>query len=172
MYIETKEIGPDGLDFDRRIEYTLPRLPGGEEPIRLGTVHLTGELYRTDSGIAFTGDIETLAKLSCSRCLELYMFPLEVHFDLLYTTAREVVESGEGRVDDGSVTLARFDGSRIELEELLSEQIYLGLPLKPLCAADCHGLCSRCGMNLNLETCGCREEHAGDARLNVLKPPV
>ena len=87
---------------------------------------------------------------------------------LVQQTAR-----GERRIAEESITHARYDGARINLAELLEEQVYLGLPLKPLCRADCRGLCSRCGTNLNVEACECPERQDGtrteDPRLLTLK---
>ncbi len=168
MYLETKEIGPEGLAVDRRLELT-PQTGRGEEPIRVGPVHLSGELFRVDGDIAFSGDIETVAALSCSRCVEPFDLPLGLHFNLLYVAAPEETLKGESRVHDDSITISHYDGERIDLDELLAEQIYLGLPLKPLCTPDCKGLCAGCGANLNLEACRCREERSGDPRLLGLK---
>jgi uncharacterized protein len=168
MYIETKEIGPEGLSVDRLIE-RLPIPVKGDEVIGIDRVHLTGELLRASGGISFTGDIGTVARLQCSRCLEQFALPLELHFDLLYTTAPETEGAGESRVDEDRITESHYDGERIDVGELLAEQIYLGLPLKPLCATDCRGLCPRCGTNRNLGTCDCREERAEDPRLLGLK---
>ncbi len=169
MFIEIKEIGPEGLAVDRFID-TLPPLPlKGEEVVRVGRSHLTGEILREPDGIAFTGDIETIATQICSRCLESYDLPLTMHFNLLYTTAPERVGRRESRVEEESITLTHYDGVRLDLGALLAEQIYLGLPLKPLCRTDCRGLCPRCGTNLNLGACGCREERIDDPRLRVLK---
>lgn len=169
MYIQTKEIGPEGLEIDRRLEFTPPPQQDDQVPLAIGEIHLAGFLQRTHGGISFEGDIGTVASMSCSRCLEAYALPLELHFDLLYTADPEPATRGESRVDEESITHARYDGARIQLDELLQEQIYLGLPLKPLCRPDCGGLCSRCGTNLNAGTCDCREERAEDPRLLTLK---
>jgi uncharacterized protein len=169
MYIKTKEIGPSGLVVDRRLTYVLPPDPEGAEAVGIGEVHLTGELRRAEDGFSFIGDITTIARLPCSRCLEPHDLPLDLHFDLLYTDAPEAPGRGENRIDERSITRAHVDGARIDLGELLAEQVYLGLPLKPLCKADCHGLCPKCGTNLNMGTCGCQEERADDPRLLVLK---
>jgi uncharacterized protein len=50
----------------------------------------------------------------------------------------------------------------------MREQFYLSLPMKPLCRADCRGLCPSCGTNLNRGACDCR---AGweDTRFAALK---
>lgn len=169
MYIQTKEIGPEGLAVDRRVTFALPPSTGGEAPVSVNEVRVAGELHRVSGEISFIGDIHTVATVPCSRCLESYALPLELHFDLLYTTAPDVITKGENRVDKDSITHARYDGTRIDLGDLLQEQIYLGLPLKPLCKEDCRGLCSQCGTNRNVRTCECREERAEDPHLLTLK---
>ena len=35
------------------------------------------------------------------------------------------------------------------------ESVAVMMPLKPLCAAGCKGLCQVCGGNRNLKACGC-----------------
>jgi len=173
MFIQTKEIGPDGLTIDRQFTYDMPAPPGGVEAVSIGEVHLSGTLNRTGGGIDFRGDIETVATTACSRCLEPYALPMALHFRLLYTLETDTHSRGERRVDEESITHARYDGARINLGELLEEQVYLGLPLKPLCRADCRGLCTRCGTNLNFGTCDCAETQDGsrteDPRLLTLK---
>ncbi len=169
MYIETKEIGPEGLTIKRLID-ALSTLPlEGSEKVLVGPIQLDGQLDRDPEGITFEGEIATVATLTCSRCLESYRLPLQLHFGLLYTSAPEPAAKGESRVDEGEITRTHYDGYRIDLNELLSEQIYLGVPLKPLCRPDCPGLCQRCGANLNEGACGCSEEPVGDPRLQVLK---
>jgi uncharacterized protein len=50
----------------------------------------------------------------------------------------------------------------------MQEQFYLALPMKPLCVADCKGLCPSCGTNLNKSVCGCQAAW-DDPRLAALK---
>ena len=169
MYIETKEIGPEGMVVDRDIAFKMPKPQAGEDEVEVGPVHLSGELQEEEDGVEFTGDISTVATLPCGRCLEPYGLPLDLHFDLRFTSDPETSEKGEHRMDEQSITEVRFDGDRIDLDALLAEQIYLGLPLKPLCRQDCRGLCPRCGTNLNLADCGCPPAERGDPRLAALK---
>lgn len=168
MYIETKEIGPEGLTISRSIQGF--RLPSGEaEGIHVDAVHLSGDLSKREDGISFTGRISTSARLACSRCLEEYSLPLDLPFDLFYTTAPDAAAEEGNRIDNDMITRVHYDGARIDLGALLSEQLYLGLPLKPLCRPDCLGLCARCGTNLNGGDCACAEERTEDPRLRVLK---
>jgi DUF177 domain-containing protein len=170
MYIETKEIGPEGLVVDRDIAWHMPEPAEGDEEVQVDHVRLTGEIQKEGDGFAFSGDIATRATLGCSRCLEPYGLPLDMHFDLIYTSRPEERDHhGESRVDVDSVTEVHFDGARIDLDALLAEQIYLALPLKPLCRDGCRGLCARCGANLNIAACGCTAEAETDPRLAALK---
>ena len=50
--------------------------------------------------------------------------------------------------------------SGIAVSQLVREQIYLALPMKPLHREDCKGLCPSCGTNLNESTCDCVPEAA------------
>jgi uncharacterized protein len=50
----------------------------------------------------------------------------------------------------------------------MREQFYLALPMKPLCAEGCKGLCPHCGTNLNEATCTCTNEWS-DPRLEPLR---
>jgi uncharacterized protein len=43
----------------------------------------------------------------------------------------------------------------IELDPDIREEIILDYPIKPLCKADCRGLCPKCGENLNEGGCNC-----------------
>ncbi len=168
MFIETKGIGPEGLVVSRSIEGF--RLPVTEtDAIRIERVLLNGELQRNREGFSFVGRIATTATLACSRCLEEYPLPMDLPFELFYTAAPEGSAADDSRIDEEMVTVTPFDGSRIDLMSLLSEQIYLGLPLKPLCRPDCLGLCPKCGTNLNANVCACAEERNEDPRLRVLK---
>jgi len=168
MFIETKEIGPEGLAVSRSIDgFRLPL--SGDEAIWIDTVHLDGELLRVEEGISFAGRIGTRATLPCSRCLEEHAQPLDLPFDLVYTTAPEPPRGDEKRLDDELATRVHMDGTRIDIRALLAEQVYLGLPLKPLCRPDCQGLCPKCGINLNEGACTCAEERTEDPRLRILK---
>jgi len=168
MFIETKEIGPEGLVVSRSLDgFRLPL--NGAEAIGIDAVQLDGELLKENDGVSFAGRIETRATLACSRCLEDFILPLDLPFDLFYTTGPETPSGDERRLDENMVTRVHIAGSRIDLRSLLSEQVYLGLPLKPLCRPDCLGLCPRCGTNLNTDACTCAEERTEDPRLRILK---
>ncbi len=46
---------------------------------------------------------------------------------------------------------------RLDLDELVTEDIFLSLPSRFLCQKDCKGLCPYCGKDLNEGDCGCKK---------------
>ena len=83
--------------------------------------------------------------------------------------AREALEhwSTEPALSAEDLDVFAYDGERIDIEPLFREQFVRFVPYAPLCAEDCKGLCSQCGIDLNSGTCSC--EKPIDPRLAALK---
>lgn len=63
--------------------------------------------------------------------------------------------------EDNDEYIVVSDG-RLDLAELVSSDILLGLPTAMVCDEGCKGLCPICGKNRNIEDCGCeRPKRAG-----------
>jgi uncharacterized protein len=116
---------------------------------------------RVKEMVKIEGRLETRIRLTCSRCLEQFENPLVTNFVLTY--AQEQPEttknSGGGGIELSAeeAGLVTFTGTEIDLKEALQEQVVMAIPMRPLCAETCKGLCSRCGANLNDGDCGCRK---------------
>lgn len=123
---------------------------------------LQGELQftRVNQGIFAQGHLETQVQMTCVRCLEPFSYPLGVEIAERYLFARP-----DG--DEESVYLVPVDGT-VDVTEPTRQQIWVNLPIQPLCRPDCQGLCPQCGVNLNHESCVCQEEVI-DPRLEMLK---
>ena len=92
---------------------------------------------------------------------------------VIHPKAMDLVCSSTGSmqlvvVGDDDLETSYYRDDQIDLNELLREQFYLALPMKPLCREDCQGLCPVCGINRNTATCGC-ELSWEDPRLAPLK---
>jgi uncharacterized protein len=74
----------------------------------------------------------------------------------------------ERQIEEDDLSTAFYDNDEIDLGQLMREQFYLSIPMKPLCGDDCRGLCPICGTNLNRGACECKREWE-DPRLAVLK---
>jgi len=114
------------------------------------------------------GEASSEVSLACSRCLVNFSFPVKVDFDVEYVPEREFTKIEEHELTKGELDITFYRDDEIDIDELLREQILLAIPMKPLCSADCKGLCPSCGKNLNEDKCICSVE-AIDPRLAVLK---
>ena len=90
------------------------------------------------------GEFQGETPAECVRCLIDFQQPLQSQFNELYAfDQRSVTESDLILPEDGN----------IELEDLVREYLLIELPITPVCKADCVGLCTVCGQNLNEELC-------------------
>jgi uncharacterized protein len=133
-------------------------------PVRLVMdVHKDGEAYRV------SGTVATRLQLECGRCLETFEIAVESPFELRYVPEPAATADGDEReVTEDDLTTSYYREESIDLGELLHEQFVLALPMKPLCAETCKGLCVHCGTNLNKGTCDCAPQWT-DPRLAALK---
>ena len=131
-------------------------------------VHLDFDLHKDKDRFRLVGTARTELELPCSRCLDPFRMPVDATFDLRYLPATEMTADEEREVQDEDLETSYYRDDQIDLNELLREQFYLALPMKPLCREDCKGLCAQCGTNLNTGTCACAAEWE-DPRLAPLK---
>ncbi len=115
-----------------------------------------------------TGRATTRLELECGRCLEPFEMPVDAAFELRYVPHEENRGEGEREVSEDDLTTAFYREGSLDIIDLLREQFQLALPMKPLCAEACKGLCPDCGTNLNRTDCGC-EPTWEDPRLAPLK---
>ena len=143
-------------------------LPGEGDEYRVNipvdlrlTIHKDHDRYR------LVGTVKTELVLDCSRCLEPFVLPVDRAFDLRCLPATlvdaEKAEDEETEVEDDDVSITYYRDDQIDLIELLREQFYLALPMKPLCTPACKGICPQCGTSRNLAACDC------NTRMDVLK---
>ena len=132
-------------------------------------VALAFDIYKDKRQFRLAGTVKTTLTLHCSRCLEAFAWPVDAAFDLRYQPhADKPAAESEREIEADDMTTAFYERDEIDLGQLMTEQFYLGLPMKPLCTDDCKGLCALCGTNLNRSTCAC-ETHWEDPRLAALK---
>lgn len=129
--------------------------------------------------LVFEGGISTGLRTSCRRCLGPVDVGVPVRF-FLELVPRSQLEGHTQPVDDdgqgeiaGTFTAEEaaqvpYDGSSVDLEPVVREQILLALPMVALCVEACKGLCQVCGANLNEAACGC-DRHVPDPRWAALR---
>lgn len=131
-------------------------------------VALTFDIYKDKQQFRLVGQVRTALSLGCSRCLEAFDLSIDAEFDLRYQPHAQNTGEAEREIEENDLTTAFYENDEIDLGQLMAEQFYLSLPMKPLCTPQCKGLCSLCGTNLNRATCTCSPQWE-DPRLAVLK---
>jgi uncharacterized protein len=126
------------------------------------------EIHKDKDRFHLVGRAKTELELQCGRCLEPFRMPFDEAIDVRYLPASELSSEDEREVEEEDLDTSYYRDDQIDLNELLREQFYLALPMKPLCRDECAGLCSQCGTNLNTETCQCTSQWE-DPRLAPLK---
>jgi uncharacterized protein len=131
-------------------------------------VALAFDIYKDKTHFRLNGQVQTSLELACGRCLEPFTLAVDSSFDLRYQPRSSNTGEGEREIEEDDLTTAFYENETIDLGQLMREQFYLVLPMKPLCREDCRGLCSICGTNLNRESCTCARTW-DDPRLAMLK---
>ena len=140
-----------------------------DETARLKTnVEIFGELNKRIAQTDVAGEIVAEVEIECSRCLQPASENLKIPFSVSYVTPENYTEEKETEVGADDLQIAVFDGDRIDIGELVREQILLNLPEQKFCCEDCKGLCQKCGANRNLINCNCLEKET-DPRWSALK---
>lgn len=171
MRLELSHFRQPETEFHR--VFQPAELPDGDEEYRVtAPVDLRMVIHKDQDRFHLVGSVKTELELACSRCLEPYKMPVDREFDLRYLPAgagaAEPDDEDETEIEDDDVSITFYRDEQIDLNELLREQFYLALPMKPLCSADCQGICPQCGTNRNTAPCDCNPQWE-DPRMAGLK---
>ncbi len=129
-------------------------------------VEFSVRAHKMGADLYLEGEAEGVLELTCGRCLERYRQPIREGFRLVLEPAGNRVPADP----EGAALLARdglflsdeleagwFRGSEVDLRSFVQEVIALVIPVQPVCREECRGLCPRCGVDRNQESCGCVE---------------
>ena len=157
MIVRAGDLHPAGLKIDLAVRAGLVNWEHGSE-IEVTGGRLTAHVRPAPGGLTCSGQIVAKALIPCARCLLPYSLPVLREFDVRYVPAPrgDAPEHVEVHVQSEDLDIAYLnEEGEFDVEGLISEQIYLEIPMKPLCSAECRGLCPHCGSNRNNENCRC-----------------
>jgi uncharacterized protein len=111
---------------------------------------------REERLVQVSGTIHARLRLECGRCLEPFALGIDEKLDLAYLPQ----DAGRGEEEevhllDHDLIVAYYADDRIDLGEMVREQLILSVSMKRLCREDCRGLCPKCGVNRNTTACSC-----------------
>lgn len=126
----------------------------GDEPSH---GHVTGDvlLLRTNDGILATATLTGEQDEQCSRCLEATTEPLKLIVEEEFFLSVDPISGSRLAPPEDPDAFRVSAAHLLDMEEAVRQYWMSELPMQPLCATDCKGLCSECGQNLNESTCSC-----------------
>lgn len=106
---------------------------------------LKGTISNTRQMLIAQISLEGCLKLQCGACTGMYEQKIELSFEAVYKRF----------ADPEDPDVFTYQNDRINFKEAILEHILLNLPTRKRCREDCRGLCSGCGVDLNLSQCCC-----------------
>jgi uncharacterized protein len=154
------------LDVDAHFTEAQLRLTG--PLLRLGEPVKARLLVRASGDRAqVRGSLRGAISVTCCRCAKPFPQTVDKEFSVDYWPDPEVEENEELELAYEDLDVGFYRNDELDLSAVVSEQIVLDVPMKPVCRDDCRGLCDRCGADLNEGDCGCDRTQV-DARLAAL----
>jgi uncharacterized protein len=128
------------------------------ELLALGPVRWRGEVVFADPGYLLRGRLSYDQTLACIRCLKPHEVGTSAEVELLVVVEHHHKKpqkpqrsSGEdeSEIAEDDLDTVVVGDEVLDTAAIVLEQLQLNVPMKPLCRADCRGLCPVCGADLN-----------------------
>jgi uncharacterized protein len=157
VIVRADDLRSEGLQVDLAIE-PGPLSYVRDLEIEVLSASLTAHVKPYRDGLTCAGRMVAAVRVPCSRCLESYDLPVDREFRVEYVSPPETRRGREAEIHiaRSDLDVGYLDEQRsVDMRGLAEEQIYLEIPMKPLCTPACRGLCTRCGGNRNRDECLC-----------------
>lgn len=123
-----------------------------EEPF-FGEIEVDCKLDKSPHQLVVDIQVISQVDMECDRCSIPFEAELENNFELVYFFDKDQVDE-----EDINSHYISPESDEIDLTEDIIDYINLSLPMKKLCSEECKGLCPKCGVNLNDESCNCEDD--------------
>jgi len=100
-----------------------------------GSVQGKVTLMHTRQGILVQGRLNVEVEIICSRCLNVFLYPVVFNIEEEFLCTSNSLPSSE---EQGDVTIS--SDNVLDLGEIIRQNTLLNLPMKPLCRPDCAGI--------------------------------
>ena len=112
---------------------------------------LTGrvKVRPTQAGqVEVEGELSYEPRVNCSRCWDKVACPLQVKFKVCYRRQRQKTWPKTLTLGKDDLDAYYYDGHRIDLAELINEQVQLAMPDSTVPAIDNGSICGHCQIDL------------------------
>ena len=101
-------------------------------------------------GFKLKGNLLFNLLMPCDRCVTEFQNHQDILFKLILTPQKELF-----REKNEEIIFFSEEMEQIDISVFIREIMQLSTPMKILCGESCKGLCSNCGVNLNIKSCNC-----------------
>jgi uncharacterized protein len=110
--------------------------PGDED----GQVEL--RLSKSATDVVVRGRLHAALRVPCARCLEPAKVPVDVELSALAVVGDPAAgdDEGEQEVTSQEADMIPYDGETVVLDDMIRDEILLGIPMIPLCSESCPGI--------------------------------
>lgn len=165
MIIDVDKLPEEGLKVSKDFFYhSLDLLE--ESAVFLESAHAEMVVRKVGEEVWIKGSLKARLNFVCSRCLTPFEYPVDSGFDLAFIPEEFALmkeELGEEDIDHQF-----FQSRKIDIREVILEQLNLIFPMKPLCLESCEGICPVCGRVRKSGDCACMSKE-NDPRLEKFK---
>ena len=113
--------------------------------------------------LTLAGTVDLVLIMPCARCLD----PVRVPFHLEIDQELDMNQSDEERVEDLDEQ-PYVNGYKLDIDQLVGNELTLNLPMKVLCSEDCQGISNRYGTNPGSGEGDCKDSMP-DPRMSVIQ---
>ena len=156
MLIHLEDILPEGIEIEVCLD---PDDPALRELNAQGPVKGSFKIKKMGHLLLIRGTVSGEVLLECARCLKEFKGEVMEEVDIELRPALELEKAAHEReLGSDDLDVEFFRGDALDIGHLVGEQVSLSVPMKPLCSADCGGICPHCGAERTLETCSCEQD--------------
>lgn len=125
------------------------------------------KVIKKGNDVFLNGLVKCSIELQCSRCLSSFSLTINSPLDVVLRPVNVLTEEGYELQKD-ELDVGFYRDNIIDIEDIVNEQLALDIPMKPLCAIECKGICPECGTDLNNAQCSCNVSDL-DKRFKILE---
>lgn len=152
----------EGLAYDFKGHVSLEDMVYQGENIHFEEpFHVEGTVLNGGEFIMLSAQVQGHADLQCGICTEAYVHAVDLDIQINLKPTHDE--------DDPDIYV--YSNNHIHLDDIITREFILKLPVQRRCSVGCKGLCPYCGTNLNRSKCQCTDEDHQpiDNRLRILK---
>ncbi len=140
----------------------------GDEFTLGGPVEFACRVRKMERRVIVRGTVRAAFQLPCCRCLEAYRHEVTAELIADFLPASQSAQEEVHELEQAELNCHTYRHDEVDLRQVVRDHLAIEIPMQPLCREGCAGLCPKCGVNRNLETCTCVPDSV-DPRLAILQ---